>query len=57
MSYRQWHQQAILAHALPMLARGQPVGAVATASGYASESAFSAMFKAAMGRPPRAFQK
>ena len=57
MSYQQWRQQAILAHALPMLARGQSVGAVAAASGYASESAFSAMFKAAMGQPPRAFQK
>ena len=53
MSYQQWRQQAILAHALPMLARGQSVGAVAAAS----ESAFSAMFKAAMGQSPRAFQK
>ena len=55
LSYQQWRQQAILAHALPMLARGQPVGAVAAASGYASESAFSAMFKAAMGQPPSQF--
>ena len=38
-----------------MLARGEPVGAVAAASGYASESAFSAMFKAAMGQPPSQF--
>jgi transcriptional regulator GlxA family with amidase domain len=54
--YQQWRQQAVLAHALPMLARGMPVGDVAAATGYASESAFSAMFKAAMGQPPRQFQ-
>ena len=55
LGYQQWRQQAILAHALPMLARGQSVGQVAAASGYASESAFSAMFKAAMGQPPSQF--
>jgi len=46
----------VLAHALPLLARGLPVGGVALASGYASESAFTAMFKAAMGQPPSRFQ-
>ncbi len=56
LSYQQWRQQAILAHALPLLARGQPVGQVAAASGYASDSAFSAMFKAAMGQSPSYFQ-
>ncbi|WP_309678704.1 helix-turn-helix transcriptional regulator [Polaromonas sp.] len=56
LSYQQWRQQAILAHALPLLARGQPVSRVAAASGYASDSAFSAMFKAAMGQPPSHFQ-
>lgn len=54
-SYQQWRQQAILAHALPMLARGMPVSHVAAASGYASDSAFTAMFKAAMGQPPSMF--
>lgn len=54
-SYQQWRQQAVLAHALPMLARGVPVGHVAAASGYASDSAFTAMFKAAMGQPPSHF--
>ena len=34
------------------LSRGVSVGRVAQASGYASESAFSAMFKSAMGLPP-----
>ncbi len=57
LSYQQWRQQAVLAHALPLLARGQPVSQVAQASGYASDSAFSAMFKAAMGQSPSYFQK
>lgn len=56
LSYQQWRQQAILAHALPLLARGTPVSQVAAASGYASDSAFSAMFKGAMGQPPSHFQ-
>jgi AraC-like DNA-binding protein/quercetin dioxygenase-like cupin family protein len=56
LSYQQWRQQVVLAHALPMLARGTPVSQVAAASGYASDSAFTAMFKAAMGQPPSAFQ-
>ena len=51
-SFRQWRQLVVLSHALPLLARGTPVSEVAAASGYASESAFTAMFKAAMGQPP-----
>ena len=54
-SYQQWRQQAVLAHALPLLARGTPVSHVAAASGYASDSAFSAMFKAALGQSPSIF--
>lgn len=56
MSYQQWRQQAVLAHALPLLARGMPISHVAAASGYASDSAFTAMFKAALGAPPSSFQ-
>ena len=56
LSYQQWRQQAILAHALPLLARGQSISTVAAASGYASDSAFSAMFKSAMGQSPSHFQ-
>jgi len=55
-SFQQWRQQAVLAHALPLLARGLPVAPVAAATGYASDSAFTAMFKAAMGQPPRQFR-
>lgn len=57
ISYQQWRQQALLAHALPLLARGLTVGQVALMSGYASDSAFSAMFKQAMGQSPGRFQK
>lgn len=56
LSWQQWHQQALLAHALPLLARGMPVAHVAAASGYASDSAFIAMFRSAMGRSPRHFR-
>ena len=56
MSWQQWRQQAVMAHALPLLARGLPVSRVAHASGYATDSAFCAMFKAATGQSPTAFQ-
>ncbi|APW42620.1 AraC family transcriptional regulator [Rhodoferax saidenbachensis] len=54
-SYQQWRTQAVLAHALPQLARGVPIAQVAAAAGYASDSAFSAMFKQAMGKAPSHF--
>lgn len=56
LGYQQWRQQVVLAHALPLISRGTPISDVAAASGYASDSAFSAMFKTAMGQPPRHFQ-
>ncbi len=56
-SYQKWRQQAVLAHALPLLARGLPISHVATASGYTSDSAFSAMFKAALGQSPSSFMR
>lgn len=56
MSWQQWRQQAVMAHALPLLAQGMPVSQVASASGYATDSAFCAMFKAATGQSPTAFQ-
>ena len=54
-SYPHWRRQVVLAHALPLLARGTPVGQVAAACGYASESAFGAMVKAQLGQSPSAF--
>jgi AraC-like DNA-binding protein len=56
-TYQQWRLQAVLAHALPQLARGLSIGQVAAASGYSSDSAFSAMFKQAMGKAPNHFQR
>lgn len=56
-SFRQWRQQVVLAHALPLLARGVSVAQVAQTCGYASDSAFTAMFRDAMGQAPSAFRR
>jgi AraC-like DNA-binding protein len=53
LHYRQWVQQVHLAHAFEMLARGESVGAVARALGYASPSAFTSMFRRLLGRTPQ----
>lgn len=55
MSFGQWRQQVRLAHAAPMIARGMPLSQVAEELGYASQSAFSAMFKKTFGSSPSAF--
>jgi transcriptional regulator GlxA family with amidase domain len=52
MSFRIWRQQVRLIEALGLLAQGQPVGQVAGALGYRSQSAFSAMFQRALGVEP-----
>lgn len=54
-SFGQWRQQVRLAHAAPMIARGMPLARVAQELGYASQSAFSAMFKKTFGSSPSAF--
>ena len=51
-SFAQWRQQARLGHALELLADGAAVGQVADALGYASVSAFVAMFRRAFGQSP-----
>ena len=55
MGFGQWRQQVRLAHAAPLIARGLPLSRVASELGYASQSAFSAMFKKTFGQSPRAF--
>jgi AraC-like DNA-binding protein len=55
MSFGQWRQQVRLAHAAPLIARGMPLSHVATELGYASQSAFSSMFKKTFGQSPSAF--
>ena len=53
LHYRQWVQQVHLAHAFEMLARGESVGNVAQALGYASPSAFTSMFRKLLGKTPQ----
>jgi AraC-like DNA-binding protein/mannose-6-phosphate isomerase-like protein (cupin superfamily) len=53
LHYRQWVQQVHLAEAFGRLAQGQAVGEIAAALGYASPSAFSAMFRRILGKTPQ----
>jgi AraC-like DNA-binding protein len=55
MTFGQWRQQVRLAHAAPMITRGLPLSHVAAELGYASQSAFSAMFKKTFGQSPSVF--
>ncbi|WP_426701584.1 AraC family transcriptional regulator [Rhodanobacter sp. Col0626] len=52
LSFAQWRQQARLSRALEQLAEGEPVATVADAMGYASVSAFVAMFRRSFGQSP-----
>jgi AraC-like DNA-binding protein len=53
MRFVAWRHQVRLAQALVRLAQGQDIAAVARAVGYDSASAFSAMFRQALGKTPR----
>jgi transcriptional regulator GlxA family with amidase domain len=55
MTFGQWRQRVRLAHAAVLVSVGQPLATVAASLGYESASAFSAMFKRALGRSPREF--
>ncbi len=55
VSFSQWRQQALLARAIPLLNQGRPLSHIARELGYQSQSAFSAMFRRAFGKSPRAF--
>ncbi len=57
LSFAQWRQQARLLSALERLAQGERIIDVAINSGYASQSAFTAMFKKHFGMTPSAFYK
>jgi AraC-like DNA-binding protein len=50
-----WMQQARLLESIRRLAAGDPVTTVALDLGYESPSAFSTMFRRALGIAPRAF--
>ena len=53
LPFRQWVQQVQLADAFCRLARGESVGSIASALGYASPSAFTAMFRRVLGNTPQ----
>jgi AraC-like DNA-binding protein len=55
MTFGRWRQQARLLAALALLADGAPVTRVAVEVGYASASAFIAMFKGTLGTTPSQF--
>lgn len=55
MSFGAWRQQARLLVALPKLSSGASITAVALDLGYESPSAFSTMFRKALGRTPSGF--
>lgn len=55
MTFAQWREQARLLFALRRLAHGDRVIDVAFDCGYASQSAFTAMFRRHFGKPPSAF--
>ena len=55
MNYRQWLQQVRLADAVCRLSMGQSIGRIARELGYRSPSAFSAMFRRALGTAPNSY--
>lgn len=54
-SFAQWRRQARLFHSLEMLAKGEKILSVAYENGYASQSAFTAMFRKHFGMTPSTF--
>lgn len=54
VTFTEWRQRVRFHAAMELLSRGEPVAAVARASGYRSPSAFAAAFRAVVGVSPRA---
>jgi len=52
LNFTAWRQRVRFHNAMEAIVRGEPVGAVARANGYASASAFTAAFRKAMGVTP-----
>jgi AraC-like DNA-binding protein len=57
ITFARWKQQARLLESIRRLAEGTPVTTVAMDLGYESPSAFSTMFRRALGIAPRAFMR
>jgi AraC-like DNA-binding protein len=55
LSFVEWRAQARLVEALSLLSSGKPVGQIAGKLGYRSASAFSQMFRRALGKTPREY--
>lgn len=53
--FAQWRQQVVLAKAVALAARKQPMSLIAAELGYASASAFTAMVRRSVGMPPSRF--
>lgn len=56
-SFAQWRQQALMARAMTLAAAGEPMNRIASALGYASPSAFSAMVRRELGSTPSSLFK
>ncbi len=56
MSFAAWRQQASILVALPRLAQGDPVTAIALDLGYENPAAFTAMFKRVLGIAPSLYR-
>lgn len=57
MSFARWREQARLLSALRRIAQGERIIDVAFGCGYASQSAFTAMFRRHFGMPPSSFYR
>jgi AraC-like DNA-binding protein len=55
LGFGAWRQQLRLERSIELIGRGVPLGEVAARMGYESQSAFSAMFRRALGMPPSRF--
>jgi len=55
LTFRQWRQHLRIAEAITRLSEGHSVLNVSMDLGYASQSAFTTMFRKLMGRTPSAF--
>ena len=55
LTFGQWRQRLRIMEALTRLGDGQSVLAVSLDLGYASQSAFTTMFRKVVGRPPSDF--
>ena len=57
LSFKAWRQRARLVRALEMLAEGHPVPAIGLALGFATASAFLALFRRVSGTSPAAYRE